>query len=350
MTIEAEAELIARVQRFVARETGATAVRVSGLRRLTGGASRETWSLDATIERAGADPETLPLIWQRDVRGAPKTLSRAQEYQLMATAFAAGVPAPEPIFFSDDSIGDGESFFVRRIEGETLPRRLLREDIYATARDAMPAQLGHVLAQIHAISLDSEGLDALPAPPDAISPAMYEVDRYEEIFRAIAPEPHPAFELAFRWLRQTDAKRQTSIKGEMPERRSLVHGDFRIGNMLFGPEGLRVVLDWELAHVGDPMEDMGFICVRSWRFGGPKPVGGIGDRETFFAAYEAAGGEKVDAERVRWWEVFGNLRWGVICLSQAQTYLTGQSKSVELAAIGRRTAETEWELLELIGS
>jgi aminoglycoside phosphotransferase (APT) family kinase protein len=131
---------------------------------------------------------------------------------------------------------------------------------------------------------------------------------------------------------------------------TLVHGDFRIGNMLFGAEGLRVVLDWELAHIGDPMEDMGFLCVRSWRFGGPKPVGGIGEREPFFAAYEAAGGVKVDPERVRFWEVFGNLRWGVICLSQARTYLDGHSKSVELAAIGRRTAETEWELLSLVDS
>src|SRR4029079_12898043 len=128
------------------------------------------------------------------------------------------------------------------------------------------------------------------------------------------------------------------------------HGDFRIGNVLFGPEGLRVMLDWELAHIGDPAEDMGFICVRSWRFGGPKPVGGIGDRTDFFDAYEKAGGAKVDPEWVRFWEVFGNLRWGIICISQARAYLDGVSNSVELASIGRRTAETEWELLELVGS
>lgn len=108
------------------------------------------------------------------------------------------------------------------------------------------------------------------------------------------------------------------------------------------------MLDWELAHMGDPMEDMGFICVRSWRFGGSKPVGGIGERAEFFAAYEAAGGEKVDPARVRFWEVFGNLRWGIICISQAKAYLDGVSSSVELASIGRRTAETEWELLQLI--
>lgn len=173
------------------------------------------------------------------------------------------------------------------------------------------------------------------------------MQRYEQIYRAIAPEPHPAFELALRWLHaRADAHERERASGPP---RALVHGDFRIGNVLFGPDGLRVMLDWELAHIGDPAEDMGFICVRSWRFGGPKPVGGIGDREEFFAAYEQAGGAPVDPEWVRFWEVFGNLRWGIICISQARTYLDGHSKSVELASIGRRTAETEWELLELIG-
>ena len=338
-------ELARGIEAFIARATGATAVRVTDLRRLTGGASRETWSLDAAIERAGGSIETLPLILQRDVRGAPKELTRPMEFQLMKAAFDEGVPAPEPLWVGDELIGAGESFFVRRVDGETLPRRLLREDVYAQAREALPEQLGRLLARIHAIPVEKHGLTRLPAPPSGVSPAASEVDRYEQIFRMIAPEPHPAFELAFRWLRKHPV-----IAAPTATPRTLVHGDFRIGNVLFGPEGLRVMLDWELAHIGDPMEDMGFICVRSWRFGGPKPVGGIGDREPFFAAYEAAGGAKVDPERVRFWEVFGNLRWGVICLSQARTYLDGISKSVELASIGRRTAETEWELLELISS
>jgi aminoglycoside phosphotransferase (APT) family kinase protein len=386
--VSADEELAVGIETFIARETRARSVRVSELRRLTGGASRETWSLDATVEHADGHVETLPLILQRDVRGAPKVLSRPAEFALMRAAYDEGVPAPEPLWIGDETIGAGESFFVRRVEGETLPRRLLREDMYATAREAMPEQLGRALAQIHRIDPAKHGLgEALPAPDAGMSAAAFEVQRYEQIFRAIALEPHPAFELAFRWLRarvaptanskqQTakgtatanskqrgtaNSKQQTAkaaARAESREQRAegggsgmtLVHGDFRIGNMLFGAEGLRVVLDWELAHIGDPMEDMGFLCVRSWRFGGPKPVGGIGEREPFFAAYEAAGGVKVDPERVRFWEVFGNLRWGVICLSQARTYLDGHSKSVELAAIGRRTAETEWELLSLVDS
>jgi len=323
---------------FIQRESGAASVRITGMRRLTGGASRETWSCDAAIDR-GAVAEALPLILQRDTRGTLTSLPRALEFRLLRAAFDAGVPAPEPLFMGDDSLG-APFFLVRRIEGETLPRRLLRDDEYAGARAALTPQLGAILAAVHAIPLD--GLADLPGPPPgAASAVASELDRYEAVFRGIAVEPHPAFELAFRWLR-------LHLPPAAGERRTLVHGDFRMGNVLFGPEGARALLDWELAHTGDPSEDLAWVSVRSWRFGGDRPVGGIGDRETFFAAYEAAGGAPVDRARVHFWEVFGNLRWGVICLGQARTYLDGRSNSVELASIGRRTAETEWELLNLI--
>jgi aminoglycoside phosphotransferase (APT) family kinase protein len=213
--------------------------------------------------------------------------------------------------------------------------------MYAEARRALPSQLGAALAKIHSIPIDVPGVAPLPSPPEGVSAAEFELDRYEQIFRGIALEPHPVFELTFRWLRQR-------LPSDRDAKRKLVHGDFRIGNVLFGPEGLRLVLDWEIAHAGDPIEDMGFLCIRSWRFGGDKPVGGLGTREEFFAAYEAAGGDHVDPERQRWWEVFGNLRWGVICISQSRVYIDGRSNSVELGSIGRRTAETEWELLALL--
>ncbi len=345
----ADDEFGAKVGEFIRRQSGALRVDVADLRRLTGGASRETWSFDATLHFPDRD-ETQPLILQRDTRGGRPTIPRPLEFRLIAAAYEAGVPVPAPMFLGDDSLG-GEFFVVRRVDGETLPRRLLREDVYADAREQLPAQLGAALARIHTIDVTANGLDALPAPPNGVSPAAFELGRYEQIFRAIALEPHPAFELAFRWLQRALTPRPPLPQGERGSHdRTLVHGDYRMGNVLFGAEGLRLVLDWELAHVGDPMEDLAWICVRSWRFGGQKPVGGIGGREEFFSAYEAAGGRHVDPEWVRWWEVFGNLRWGIICLSQARTYIDGISKSVELASIGRRTAETEWELLELVSS
>jgi aminoglycoside phosphotransferase (APT) family kinase protein len=219
-----------------------------------------------------------------------------------------------------------------------LARRLLRDDIYARAREVMPVQLADILAKIHRIDPVKHKLDFLAEPGD--NAALTEVKRYEENFRRLALEPHPAFELAFRWLLKRVPK---------TPRKTLVHGDYRIGNVIFGPEGVRSILDWELAHLGDPMEDVGWMCVRAWRFGNDqKPVGGLGTREEFFRAYEKASGTAVDPESARFWEVFGNLRWGIITISQARTHIDGFVKSVELASIGRRTAETELELLNLI--
>ena len=335
-------DLSERLAAFLKRSHDARSVGIDGLRLLTGGASRQTWSFDAVIEH-GSLSETLPLVLRMDPRAQPELMSRETEYRVLEAAHAAGVPVPKVHAIGDDSLG-APSFLMARVEGETIARRLLRDDDYAVAREVMTVQLGTILAGIHRTPIDDPGLETLPTPAPGRSPAETEIDRFEQTYRAITPEPHPAFELAFRWLRQ---------HLPAPAERALVHGDYRIGNVIFGPEGVRAILDWELAHIGDPMEDLGWICVRSWRFGNDsKPVGGLGSREEFWQAYEAAGGRRVDAAVVRFWELFGNLRWGVICISQARSALEGAVKSagaaLELAAIGRRTAETEWELLNLM--
>jgi aminoglycoside phosphotransferase (APT) family kinase protein len=204
----------------------------------------------------------------------------------------------------------------------------------------MTAQLGEAAARIHRIDPARHDLGFLPAPAAGESAAASEVDKYESVYRFLAPQPHPVMELALRWLRRHLPP---------PGHTTLVHGDYRVGNVIFGPEGLRSVLDWELAHIGDPMEDLGWVCTRAWRFGSDdKPAGGIGQREELFAAYEKVSGTPVDPQRVRFWEIFGNLKWGIICMQQARTYLDGRVRSVELASLGRRTSETEWELLDLI--
>ena len=234
----------------------------------------------------------------------------------MKAAFDEGVPAPEPMWIGDETDRQGESFFVRRVDGETLPRRLLRDDEYADARAAAAGAARRERWRRSIASIPAKHrLDGLPAPPTAYEPgARSRSTATSRSSAAIAPEPHPAFELAFRWLRRhpvDHASRRLSADARarrLPHRQRAVRAGGRCASML----------DWELAHIGDPMEDMGFICVRSWRFGGAKPVGGIGEREEFFAAYEAAGGAQVDPERVRFWEVFGNLRWGIICISQAK--------------------------------
>jgi aminoglycoside phosphotransferase (APT) family kinase protein len=332
-------ELSHRLAGFLQRFHRASAVEIDELRLLTGGASRQTWSFDATVHAADGAERKHMLVLRMDPRRS-QMMERGTEWRLLQAAERSGVPVPHLHAPGDDSLGV-PFFIMERLDGETVPRRLLRDEEYAQARRVMVDQLARALARIHSVPVHERGLRHLPAPNKGIAPAHYELDRHEQVYRALTPDPHPAFELAFRWLR---------AHAPVVDGRRLVHGDFRIGNVIFGPEGARAILDWELAHVGDPMEDIGWLCVRSWRFGNDdKPAGGLGTREDFYQAYEGAGGTKVDPKRVLFWEAFGNLRWGISCIVQVKTYLSGASPSLELASIGRRVAETEWELLRIIG-
>jgi aminoglycoside phosphotransferase (APT) family kinase protein len=152
-------------------------------------------------------------------------------------------------------------------------------------------------------------------------------------------EPHPVFEIAIRWL---DSHRPK----EFPHR--IVHGDFRMGNIIVGTDGLRAVLDWEGAHIGDPMEDLGWVCTKAWRFGGAHPVAGVGSYDDLLDGYEHISGVRPDMDVLKWWVILGSLRWGIICMWQASFHLDNISRSHELAAIGRRVCENEWDLIEML--
>ena len=246
------------------------------------------------------------------------------------------MPVPRVRWCGGDDPVLGASFFVMDfVEGETIGRKILRDAELATARSVLPEHLADAAARIHTIDAGALGLRV----PDDAAPGAAELARYTEVLRTIAPDPHPALELAIRWL---------GARLPAPGRTALVHGDYRLGNVIVGREGLAAVIDWELAHAGDPMEDLGWLCVRSWRFGADaQPVAGLCARERLFTAYERSSGVRVDPAVVRWWEVFGNFKWGVICVMQAQTFLNGV-KNVELAALGRRIVEQELELLDLM--
>lgn len=300
--------------------------RVGGLRRLTGGASRETWQFDAVNPDGGVEE----LILRRDPPKRPGPPgAMGLEAACVRAAAAAGLAVPE-VLIADDSgeLWGSAGMVMRRVEGETLPRRILRDDEYSAARGVLAAQCGEFLAGLHAI--DPASVPGL-ADDDPVAACR---DNLEMI-----GEPSPTFELALRWL---DANRPA------PTGRAIVHGDFRLGNLIVGHDGLRAVLDWELVHEGDPVEDLGWLCVRAWRFGAPLPVGGFGTREDLLASYRQAGGAEIDPEVLRWWEVLNTLKWGMICMAQASVHLTGVMRSVELAAIGRRVCEQEWDLLLLL--
>ncbi len=306
-------------------------VTIEGLRRLTGGASRETWSFDALTPTG----DRHALVLRRDPGSNVGQADRSTEFRLLQAAGAAGVPVPIVRFMLDPSDDLGDGFVMDRIEGETIPRRILRDDEYAGARPGLTSACGRIAAQIHAV-------DPATLPPLMVQGARDQIEQYRTILDTLG-EPHPAFELGLRWLE--DHLPESGPEGSP----RLVHGDFRNGNFIVGPEGIRAVLDWELSHLGDPVEDLGWLCVKSWRFGNvDQPVGGFGSTGELLDAYVAAGGAPVTLEHLRYWETFGTLKWGVICEMQCFAHLQGFVRSVELAALGRRIAETEWDLLELI--
>ena len=308
---------------------GATGV--ANAARLSGGASQETWSFDIVHPDGN-----IGAILRRAPPGYGAAPSRAAgldaEAVLMQRAYDAGVPSPRVLHVLQPRDELGTGFIMARVEGETIPRKILRDARFAEARPKLARQLGQVLAGIH-------GLDTAQLPNLRRMTAAKEIGEMERDYRDF-DWPRPVFALALRWLREHDPGPSDEV--------TLVHGDFRHGNLIIGPDGVRAVLDWELAHLGDPMEDLGWVCVNSWRFGEiDQPVGGFGTREQLFAGYEAAG-RRADPDRVRFWEVMGTLRWGVMCCGMMQRFRIGPDHSMERAMIGRRSSETEIDLLRLL--
>jgi aminoglycoside phosphotransferase (APT) family kinase protein len=307
------------------------ATNVVAAAKLSGGASQETWSFEI-VHASG----NLGAILRRAPRGfgaAPtRAAGLAAEARLMQLAYDAGVPSPRVLHVLEPEDDLGTGFIMARVEGETIARKILRDAEFASARPKLARQLGLVAATIH-------GLPREKLPELRRLTATAEIAELAREYRNLN-WPKPVFELALRWLGDYDPG--------PPQQETLVHGDFRHGNLIIGPDGVRAVLDWELAHIGDPMEDLGWICVNSWRFGEiDKPVGGFGSREELFAGYEAAG-RKADADRVKFYEVMGTLRWGVMCGGMMQRFRLGPDHSMERAMIGRRASETEIDLLRLL--
>jgi len=299
---------------------------VHGLRRLSGGASRVT----SAFELEADDGVARPLILQMD-RGDSSQRDRARmEAALLRAAAAAGVPVPAVVALGDGSELGAGWLVVERLEGETIPRKVLRDDEWAAARVALTADAGRALAAIHTV--EPGAIEGLPRA-DPLGDPLPLLDALGEV--------RPALELGVRWLA---AHRPPSGP------RVTVHGDYRMGNFLVGPDGLRGVLDWELAHTGDPAEDVGWLCAPAWRFGGSGEVGGFGTLADLLASYVGAGGEAMTPARVHWWQVYATVKWATICALQTSAHLSGATRSVELAAIGRRVCESEWDLLTLLGT
>ena len=302
---------------------------VSNLVRLSGGANRETWSFNAKAQESHHS-----LIMQIDRDGMDRLNGTCErESRILRIAKQNGVPVPT-VILSGHSDGPGSRSFsiTERMEGETIARKILRDTEWQKARENLLQDMAKALAAIHKIDKNQFEEIELNDIRDPLT-------SLRSIYLALE-DPHPTFDYAFRWLEANQPEISES---------TFVHGDFRLGNLLIDTSGLNAVLDWEIAQFGDPMQDLGWMCVRAWRFGHHQPVAGIGSYEGLLESYALESGRDISEATLIWWVIFGTLRWGIICLQMGGDFRKGRTNSLEIAAIGRRVAENEYDLLQAIG-
>jgi aminoglycoside phosphotransferase (APT) family kinase protein len=333
----AESEALrSQLAAYLAAETGSSVV-ISNVVPLAGGASRDSWAFDACFNGG----TVLRFVLRRDLPTTMNAdaLSRAQEFRLMAAAHAHGVKVAQVCWLCDDPAPLGMPFLIMSfVEGISVGRKVISLPGLAEARQNLGRQMAEQLALIHTLDWRSAQLDFLREPRDG-HPAQNAIFGCREVLDTLGAHL-PAAELVLRWL-ECHAPSSDAL--------TLVHGDFRLGNLLIDKSGLAAVIDWEFAHVGDPHEELGYLCMRDWRFGSDAlRASGISEREPFLLAYEQTSGAVVNRRTVTWWEILGNIRWAIICLNQAQRHLSGEDPSVELASLGRRSVEMQAEALRLI--
>lgn len=313
---------------------------------LSGGACQDNYLLDLKVD-SGENQGEYGLVFRTD-KGASlfASLSRVDEFKVEEMAYNAGVKTPRPYWLetSKDVLGN-PFYFMQRIKGKATGRFIVKDASIAKARKNLAKELAEGLSKIHSVTPQSCKDEVLKSnlyrhkAGDLKAVALDAILNLREQL-ANLPESHPAIELILNWL---EANAVTS------DREVLVHGDFRTGNFMVSPEGLEGIVDWEFAHWGDRHEDAAWLCMRDWRFGKlNKEAGGFADRNEFYEEYEKASGIKLDPKKVTYWEIMGNLRWAIGSAQQAERHLSGADKGIELASIGRRTGEMEFEAMRLI--
>jgi aminoglycoside phosphotransferase (APT) family kinase protein len=335
-----------RLAAFLGRALAAESVEIVAASPLRGGAIQENWAVDLTIA-GGPRAGHHALVLRRDAASkVGESLGRADEFDLLRIAQAAGVTVPEPWLLCTDRDVLGRDFYLmRRLPGTAAGHRLVRDAALGGPHDALAERLGSELARLHRVTpatighylgpgAATPGFLATPRP----GPALDQVNRYRDALDAL-DVLRPALEWGLRWL-----ERHAPPPGELV----LVHQDFRTGNYLVDETGLVAILDWEFGSWGDPMADIGWFCAKCWRFGAiDKEAGGIAGRAPFYRGYEKTSGRAIDTVAVGYWEVMAHVRWAVVALQQADRFIRQGDPSLELALTGRIPAELEWELLAL---
>ncbi len=333
-----------RIAQYLAhRIPEAREIAVQGLYRIPGGQSRETWSFDARWRENGSTVER-GFILRRDPDASVLVSDRDLEFRVMEAVGKAGVPVPQMYWLEpEESWLDRPFCLMARIDDcEANPTNVLMGPSYFPVRPQLAEQFTDILAKIHAADWRALGLDFLRKPPSEDACGVTEVEEWEAVLDREAMEPQPVLRAAFRWLRKNPPKPAQRIV--------LVHADYRTGNFLAHPSGeIRGILDWEMTHLGDPLEDIGWACARPWRWLGNEQVGGLMDRDLFYRRYEEQSGFRIDDDSVRFWEIVANIKLAIIFLTGGRSFIEGRTRAAMMAFLGRNTRRLELEIMDLMG-
>jgi aminoglycoside phosphotransferase (APT) family kinase protein len=328
-----DASVRSRLAAYIATAAGAREVAIVALERMSGGAVQENWALDVQVSGGAYDGARRWVLRTDAAARVGESLKRSEEFQVLQAAHAAGLHAPQPLWLCDDPAVTGREFFImQRLPGIASGHRITREAALIPYPARLARELAENLAHLHAISPRRE-LGFLPTmlARDSIAHYRQYLDQLDE--------PHPALEWGLRWC---------ELNAPAAEETTLIHRDYRTGNYLVDGGRLAGVLDWEFAAFGNPLEDVGWIFAKCWRFAGKRlPCGGIAGADDFLVPYQRASGRTVTPAALVYWQVMAHIRWSVIALQQAQRHLSGVEPSLELALTGRIVAELEHEIVAL---
>ena len=325
------AETQARLTDWLARQVGASTVRLENVAALGGGAISQNIAVDLAVEGGPLAGRHECVLRAASPAGVAASLTKPQEFAVLRAAFAAGMAAPEPLFVCDDPAVFARPFYImRRARGIGSGRLITKGE---APQPELAHELGRQLARLHAIQPGAPGLDFLAVPE---APGLAAAQLYRQWLDPEASRD-PVLAWGLRWL-----ERNAPPPGEIV----LCHRDYRTGNYLVENGRLTAILDWEFCGWSDPMEDVAWFCSRSWRFAHmDREAGGIASRGDFYAAYEEASGRRVDPRRIAFWETSAYLRWAAIAWSQGERHISGVEPSLELALTGRMLPEILGDML-----
>jgi aminoglycoside phosphotransferase (APT) family kinase protein len=322
-----------RLAKFISRATGEHDATIVTLERMEGGAVQENWALDVKL-----NGELRRWVLRTDAKGTLReSLTRAQEFAVLKAARDAKVLAPQPLFLCDDPAVTGQRFFImERLPGVAAGHRITRDSTLVPDGGRLARELAANLARLHRIKPGHAGLEFLP-----IMLARDCIAHYRSYLDTLS-HPYPALEWGLRWCEISAPRQEDAV---------LIHRDYRTGNYLINDGHLAGILDWEFSAFGNPLEDVGWLCARCWRFACPDlAVGGIAGLDDFLPEYERLAGRRVTAGDLKYWQVMAHLRWAIIALQQLERHLSGTERSLELALTGHIVGQIEFEILNLTGA